>query len=452
MLKLLFTFLFSSTLFLSPLAEAERLVGGIQVNEPSHEKWIESVQEAGLNTIAVTSYAHQGDWNSSNLWFNDPEENVIDEIRRAKKAGLKVVLILRVAIDHAFEKNRFLWHGMIMPKSDSELDEWFKRYHRFVASWTKIAEREGVDVLGVASEMNSMTTTTQIEELPGLHHYYLDEEQTAERRAKIQAEISSARDSKSKPQKSFADTREEFEGSVLAHRAWAEETSYFGEDTKVRINKINQRRKRLLTHWKSVIAEARKTFSGKLTYAANFDQYHEVEFWKDLDILGINAYFKLRDAIVPDDQLYQALFKGWSQTLEQIHAFKKEKGILDKRTIFTELGFRFRKNSTIQPWAMDGFALVNRGAVNTGETEEQELIFWEKEPIDFSERAMAIIALRNACSAMVEKYDLKQRILDGLLYWKLSSIPSHLEVEPFVHILNSADDQLFGHELKAFRQ
>lgn len=424
---------------------AETLVGGIQVNEADHAKWIASVQSAGLNTIAVTSYAHQGDWDSSNLWFSEPEENVIDEIQRAKKAGLKVVLILRVAIDHAFEKNRHLWHGMIMPRTDADLDEWFRRYKKFVRTWARVAQHEGVDVLGVGSEMNSLTTTIEVDEIPGLHHYYLDQEQTQKRREKIHAEIASAEKTTSDSKALSSKTKNEFEESVNAHREWALLTSFSSDDEKTRIDKINKRRRLLLRHWESVIAETRQSFTGPLTYASNFDQFHKVEFWNDLDIIGINAYFKLRNSLVADKQLYSSLLSGWNTALESIYSFEKAQGILDKKTMFTELGFRFRKNSTIQPWAMDGFALVDGQ-----DSSEQKLIVWENEPIDYRERALALRALRDACAAIESKYELSSPFLDGILYWKLSSIPSHTEVEPFVHILNSEEDKLFSDELRSF--
>ena len=47
------------------------LVGGIQVNEPSLGRWVEALDEAGLDTVAVTDYAKQGDWDSANLWWDE---------------------------------------------------------------------------------------------------------------------------------------------------------------------------------------------------------------------------------------------------------------------------------------------------------------------------------------------------------------------------------------------
>ena len=35
-------------------------LGGIQVNEADHSHWVETLAESGMNTVAVTVYAHQG--------------------------------------------------------------------------------------------------------------------------------------------------------------------------------------------------------------------------------------------------------------------------------------------------------------------------------------------------------------------------------------------------------
>ena len=45
--------------------------------------------------------------------------------------------------------------------------------------------------------------------------------------------------------------------------------------------------------WKSVIDNVRGKFGGQLTYAANWDEVFQVQFWDALDIIGVDAYFPL---------------------------------------------------------------------------------------------------------------------------------------------------------------
>ena len=47
--------------------------------------------------------------NRSQAWRKYAE--VIEEFRAAKRAGLKIVFILRLYLSHDEERNKFLWHG-----------------------------------------------------------------------------------------------------------------------------------------------------------------------------------------------------------------------------------------------------------------------------------------------------------------------------------------------------
>ena len=48
-------------------------------------------------------------------------------------------------------------------------------------------------------------------------------------------------------------------------------------------------------YWIKLIAQIRKVYQDKLTYAANWDEYTRTPFWKQLDYIGIDAYFPLSD-------------------------------------------------------------------------------------------------------------------------------------------------------------
>ena len=48
-------------------------------------------------------------------------------------------------------------------------------------------------------------------------------------------------------------------------------------------------------YWKQLIYEIKQVFSGKLTYAENWDQFENVPFWDQLDYVGIDAYFPLKN-------------------------------------------------------------------------------------------------------------------------------------------------------------
>ncbi|MPZ22013.1 MAG: hypothetical protein GEU28_00345 [Dehalococcoidia bacterium] len=45
--------------------------------------------------------------------------------------------------------------------------------------------------------------------------------------------------------------------------------------------------------WRQVISAVRRAYDGQITYAANWNGYDGVQFWDDLDWIGIDAYFPL---------------------------------------------------------------------------------------------------------------------------------------------------------------
>jgi len=408
------------------------MVGGIQVNEPDHEVWFDGLMSAGLDTVAVTVYAKQGDWDSDNLWWSEEEGSVEAEIRRAKARGLRVALILRVALDHAFERNRFLWHGMIMPQTDAQLDEWFRRYGRFVSRWATFAEEEGVDLLGVGSEMSALASTLPTRGLPSLEEYWTNPEKVARENERVLTNARALGAPVPIPQAADG-TRFEtldlyLDRYTAAHRRWARQVAYLERERS--IHAINERRARLDRAWRELIERTRELYAGELTFAANFDQYEQVGFWDALDLIGINAYFPLREEWSADAVGAAArgtLAAGWRRVLSEIDLFRGRSGLLGHDVLFTELGYVRRENCSFRPWSSDGFAVVPDG-------KGERLLFWRAQVEEPSERVAALDALADVRDEGAADY------LRGALYWKLSTLPGHREIEPFAVILGEEGD------------
>lgn len=397
------------------------LLGGIQVNEPDHQIWVNTLDEIGMNTVSVTVYAKQGDWNSDNFWYDEKSDWVISEIKAAKEKGLKVVLILRVALDHAYERNKFLWHGMIMPKNDTLLKSWFEKYESFTNKWSIIAEQLDVDVLAIGSELRLLTATFPIDSIPNLEAYYLDTmQQNKYKRETLQFKDEIlTKHLWARGYDNMNSLEEYLEAKLAKYEYWAKQVSYNKD-----IDKINLRRKTILNYWGKVITVAKKHFHGKLTYAANFDNYNKVAFWPLLDMMGINAYYKLRNIEDSDKNLYETLYENWELIFSEIDTFKTKNNIKEMPVIFTEMGYTKRKNCTLEPWAADGFSVIE------GKT-ENKLMVWKEQSSDTKERTLAVKALG-------QLYKEKKIKLHGILYWKLSTVSSHENIEPF--LLNISED------------
>lgn len=395
-------------------------VGGIQVNEPLLDRWISTVEAAGLDTVSVTVYAKQGDWNSSRLWSDAEVGPVRAEIAAAHRAGLRVVLILRVALDHAFEANRFLWHGMIAP-AESELSAWFDNYGDFVRRWARVAEQEGVEVFGLGSELNRLTATRPVADLPPLEAWYLDAQAQAKFRALVlaQGERITRAHRAALGGGHFPSTEAFLDARSDRWKAWAEQVAYLSNPKPT--ERLNARRNELERHWRSLIRSVRGIYQGRLTYAANFDHYREVTFWDALDVVGINAYFTLRrepSTLAPSPA---ELSLAWNSVFTEIGRFRTQEN-LTQPVLFTELGYTRRRNSTVHPWAQSGFAAFGN-----------QLLIYEDEPLAPEERARALTALRQVALCGAKDW------FAGLLYWKLSSWPDQQAVESFAVVLGTGD-------------
>ncbi len=407
------------------------LLGGIQVNEADLKDWFDALADQSMNTVHVTEYARQGDWDSDDISWDEVDADVLDEIRGAERRGLAVVYICRIHLDPALERNNFLWHGMIMPRTEERLESWFEKYGRFVVQRAEMAEREGVDVFMIGSELNALATTLPADEPPGLEEYYLNEDKQQERRNQVLAQESLTAEG-------FDSVESYIDARIATEQAWARAVT--GGDAED-LETINRRRGRLEDGWEALIAKVRRVYSGRIGFAANFDQYTQIGFWPSLDVIGINAYFKLRDRVLPDESeehLYPLLLDGWRQVLDRIDGFRNGQGLGGKPVIFTEMGFTYRAKSTINPWADEGFALVD------GPGAGKRAVVWRDQPVRYEERAWAVRALWQAHS------ELTRPFLEGILYWKLSSHDYHLDDESFmVHIGSGSDDPALP-ELRRF--
>ncbi|MFH1309058.1 MAG: hypothetical protein ABIH85_00065 [Candidatus Omnitrophota bacterium] len=97
-------------------------------------------------------------------------------------------------------------------------------------------------------------------------------------------------------------------------------------------------------YWLDVITEIRKIYSGKLVYAANWDNYQNVQFWDRLDYIGIDAYFPLTYTPMPS---IENIKKGWEKWKYEIKLWQVK---VNKQIIFTEIGYPSSSHAPHAPW------------------------------------------------------------------------------------------------------
>lgn len=103
--------------------------------------------------------------------------------------------------------------------------------------------------------------------------------------------------------------------------------------------------------WRAIIAGVRERFSGKLTYAANWDAYRDVPFWDALDAVGVQGYFPVTDKPAPGavfaPPTEAQLRRRWRAVTDRLAAFADEAG---RPVLFTELGYDATPTATSEPW------------------------------------------------------------------------------------------------------
>jgi hypothetical protein len=145
--------------------------------------------------------------------------------------------------------------------------------------------------------------------------------------------------------------------------------------------------------WRDLIRNTRSNYSGKLTYGGNwgapYEEMSKIEFWNDLDFIGISAYFDLSKDETPSvDTLKTAWANIESTTLQPLV------NRWNKPIVFTEMGYRS----------------VNQAGNSPGD--------WSR-PAYFMEDGQA-----NAFDALFSFFNTKT-YLAGVNVWDISSDPNY---------------------------
>ena len=126
-------------------------------------------------------------------------------------------------------------------------------------------------------------------------------------------------------------------------------------------------------YWSSLIKKIKAKYKGKLTYAANWDEFKRIPFWSNLDYIGIDAYFPVSDKKTPS---VEDCLEGWKKHKQVIYNMSQKH---EKPIVFTEYGYRSVDYSGKAPWVSDrSMNQVNLEA-QTNTTQALFETFWKEE-------------------------------------------------------------------------
>ncbi|EDM44243.1 hypothetical protein SCB49_04420 [unidentified eubacterium SCB49] len=97
-------------------------------------------------------------------------------------------------------------------------------------------------------------------------------------------------------------------------------------------------------YWLQLISEIKKIYTGKLTYAANWDEYKSVSFWKELDYIGVDAYFPVSEVKTPTIEQAKEGLQKWKAEMKQVSETN------NTPILFTEYGYRSVDFAGKEPW------------------------------------------------------------------------------------------------------
>ena len=129
---------------------------------------------------------------------------------------------------------------------------------------------------------------------------------------------------------------------ILAYARIAEESNVALFCIGTELSRLSKERSEF---WEALIVDVRKVYSGQLTYAANwYKEYEDIQFWAELDYIGVQAYFPLVDKRSPS---LVEISEGWDKYLPDLRAVSEKHG---KHILFTEVGYKSTQGSAIKPW------------------------------------------------------------------------------------------------------
>jgi hypothetical protein len=98
--------------------------------------------------------------------------------------------------------------------------------------------------------------------------------------------------------------------------------------------------------FKELIRKVRKVYKGRVIYAANWDNYHNVTFWEEVDMIGINTYFPLSQNKDPE---ISELKEAWLPIAEDLESLSEK---YQKPILISEFGYRSMDGSAGNQWEL----------------------------------------------------------------------------------------------------
>ena len=126
-------------------------------------------------------------------------------------------------------------------------------------------------------------------------------------------------------------------------------------------------------YWHNLIKKIKTIYKGKLTYAANWDEFKRTPFWNALDYIGVDAYFPVSDKQTPTVEECKVGWKVHKAVIKSLSATH------NKPILFTEYGYRSMDFTGKAPWESDHTLESLNFEAQSNATQALFEEFWEEE-------------------------------------------------------------------------
>lgn len=150
------------------------IYGNDQEFEVKTRKLLDYFAHLEVNSLSLVFPLFQDNWTASTVWVDEEvtpsKEGLRLFIRESHKRGFTVML--RPLLDEESLMLDGKWRGNIEPQDKVA---WFESYTHLVLDYAKLAEEEGVEILNIGTEFNSLERETKqwvklIEAVRGVYH------------------------------------------------------------------------------------------------------------------------------------------------------------------------------------------------------------------------------------------------------------------------------------------
>jgi hypothetical protein len=99
--------------------------------------------------------------------------------------------------------------------------------------------------------------------------------------------------------------------------------------------------------WTRTIETIREIYHGKITYSCNWDNYTEVPFWDQLDMIGMNSYWSFGKKSSNPNPSVKDIITRWNEIQSDLFKFQQQ---VKKPIMFMEIGWFSQANVAYEPW------------------------------------------------------------------------------------------------------